>query len=133
MRKFGYAVGSWKLQLSNFQNRKFQKRLTCSKILLLGSCSQCFLALTLSWRGPLSYRNQSIDLQSKSMDWFLFDNGLRHERVIFSFSSILRFSINAWNILIWPLQIENSTTWLYQYRWGLFYRIAFFKKVLVAW
>ena len=25
---------------------------------------------------PLSYRNQSIDL-----DWFLYDNGLRHERV----------------------------------------------------
>ena len=24
---------------------------------------------------PLSYRNQSIDLQSKSMDWFLYDNG----------------------------------------------------------
>ena len=29
----------------------------------------------------ISYRNQSIDLQSKSMDWFLYDNGLRHERV----------------------------------------------------
>ena len=28
-----------------------------------------------------SYRNQSIDLQSKWMDWFLYDNGLRHERV----------------------------------------------------
>ena len=27
------------------------------------------------------YRNQSIDLRSKSMDWFLYDNGLRHERV----------------------------------------------------
>ena len=40
----------------------------------------CF-SLALSWRGPLSYRNQSIDLQSKSMDWFLYDNGLRHERV----------------------------------------------------
>ena len=26
-------------------------------------------------------RNQSIDLQSKSMDWFLYNNGLRHERV----------------------------------------------------
>ena len=25
---------------------------------------------------PLSYRNQS-----RSMDWFLYDNGLRHERV----------------------------------------------------
>ena len=30
---------------------------------------------------PSSYRNQSIDLQSKSMDRFLYDNGLRHERV----------------------------------------------------
>ena len=37
--------------------------------------------LTLSWRGPLSNRNQSIDLQSKSMDWFLYGNGLRHERI----------------------------------------------------
>ena len=25
--------------------------------------------------------NQSIDLQSKSMDWFLYDRDLRHERV----------------------------------------------------
>ena len=40
-----------------------------------------FLTLTLSWRRPLSYRNQSIDLQVKLMDWFLYDNGLRHERV----------------------------------------------------
>ena len=30
--------------------------------------------LTLSWRRPLSYRNQSID-------WFVYDSGLRHERV----------------------------------------------------
>ena len=37
--------------------------------------------LTLSWWRPLSYRNQSIDLQSKSVDWFLYDNGLHHERV----------------------------------------------------
>ena len=29
--------------------------------------------LTLLWRRPLSYRNQSIDLQSKSHDWFLYD------------------------------------------------------------
>ena len=28
-----------------------------------------------------SYRNQSIDLQSKSMDWFLYDRDLRCERV----------------------------------------------------
>ena len=29
----------------------------------------------------LSHRNQSIDLRSKSMDWFPYDNGRRHERV----------------------------------------------------
>ena len=37
--------------------------------------------LTLSWWTPLSYRNQSIDLLPKSMDWFLYDNDLRHEKV----------------------------------------------------
>ena len=37
--------------------------------------------LTLSRRRPISYRNQSIDLQSKSIDWFLYDIGLRRERV----------------------------------------------------
>ena len=37
--------------------------------------------LTFSWRRLLSYRNQSIDFLCKSMDWFLYDNGLRHERV----------------------------------------------------
>ena len=26
-------------------------------------------------------QNQSIDSPRKSMDWFLYDNGLRHERV----------------------------------------------------
>ena len=37
------------------------------------------LALTRRW--CLSYRNQSIDLHSKSMDWFLYDKDLRHERI----------------------------------------------------
>ena len=32
--------------------------------------------LTLSRRRPLSYRNQSIDLRSKPMYWFLYDKGL---------------------------------------------------------
>ena len=30
---------------------------------------------------PLSYRSQSIDLLGKSVDWFLYENGLRHERL----------------------------------------------------
>ena len=37
-----------------------------------------FAALTLLWR---SYRNQSIDLQSKSMDWLLYGRDLHRERV----------------------------------------------------
>ena len=37
--------------------------------------------LTLSGRRPISYKNQSIDLQSKSMDWLLCDIDLRRERV----------------------------------------------------
>ena len=37
--------------------------------------------LALSWRRPQSSRNQSIDLQNKPMDWFLYDRGLHHERV----------------------------------------------------
>ena len=45
----------------------------------------CFLVfsggLTLSWRRSLPYRNQLIYLQNKSMDWFLYDRDLRHERV----------------------------------------------------
>ena len=36
---------------------------------------------TLSLRKTLSYRNQSIDLQCKSIDWFLYDRNLRHKRV----------------------------------------------------
>ena len=39
------------------------------------------IALILSRRRPLSYRTLPIDLRSKSMDSFLYDNGLRLERV----------------------------------------------------
>ena len=37
----------------------------------------------LSWQRSLSYKNQTTDLQSKSMDWFLHDWHLGHERVNF--------------------------------------------------
>ena len=40
-----------------------------------------FFVLTLSWRRSLSYRNQSIDLQSKSLGWFLYDRDFRHKKV----------------------------------------------------
>ena len=37
--------------------------------------------LTLSWRRSLPYRNQSIDLFYESVDWFLHDRDLRHEKI----------------------------------------------------
>ena len=37
--------------------------------------------LTLSWQRFVSYRNQFIDFQSKSMDWFLYDTVFRHQNV----------------------------------------------------
>ena len=45
--------------------------------------SKTNLYLTLSWWRSISYRNQSIDLKSKSMDWFLYDIGLLHEMIKF--------------------------------------------------
>ena len=41
----------------------------------------CFIARTLLWRRCLTYRNQSIDLLYNSMDWFLDDRDLCHERI----------------------------------------------------
>ena len=35
--------------------------------------------LTLSWRRPPPYRNQSIDLLYKLMDWFLYERNPSHE------------------------------------------------------
>ena len=58
--------------------------LVCFSMFLQTVTKYCFcywVILTLSWRRPSSYRNQSIDLQSKSSDWFLYDNGLRNEGV----------------------------------------------------
>ena len=50
----------------------------------------CFMMLRLKrWYSrnaasvilSLPYKNQSIDLRNRSMDWFLYDRDLRHERV----------------------------------------------------
>ena len=60
------------------------------------------MKLTLSWRRPLSYRNQYIDLLRKSIDWFIYDNGLRHEIVkkVLIFSLIMRSSFFVFLIIV---------------------------------
>ena len=59
-----------------FLNRSFFTLKTFSSVIIFMWCNAF---LTLSWRTPLSYRKQSIDLLRKSMDWFLYDIGLLHE------------------------------------------------------
>ena len=52
------------------------------------------LPLNLSWwRRSLSYRNQSINLLCKLMDWFLYDSDFHHERVILTFNYFPRWHI----------------------------------------
>ena len=48
---------------------------------------------------PPPYREQSRDSQSKSMDWFLYDRDLRHERVNMSKGQKMRGIPNT--ALIW--------------------------------
>ena len=70
--KFDYhlrtAVFAWTEQLFNPYTVREPNKLCFSAMLLK---KLIFLRqLTLSWRRPLSYWNQFIDLRSKSMDWF---------------------------------------------------------------
>ena len=50
---------------------------------LIKLTSMTSFSLTLSWRRFLSYRNHSIDLQCKSMNWFLHDKHICQEELIF--------------------------------------------------
>ena len=68
------------------ETKKTHKKIRGWNILIierlsLGSGYNMLNDLTLSWRRSISYKNQSIDLQSKSMDWFVYERDLRHEIV----------------------------------------------------
>ena len=84
-------------------------------------------SLTLWWRRPLSYSiSYSYHLRSKSMDWFLYDNALCHERVnrsiqvtlgqnIFLFleeklGQVLNQKINMWHKanFVWSVRVYIS-------------------------
>ena len=55
-------------------------RHTISPVILF-KVSYCTTSLMLSLRRSLSHRNQPIDLLCKSINWFLYDRDLGHERV----------------------------------------------------
>ena len=99
--------------------------------------------LTLSWRKPLSYRNQSIDLLCKSMDLLLYDNGPRHERVNHqhepllvkitrsidpinhhSTSADISFSLDFIFLCAALLYLKKSSECLTEYFWENSYRLS---------
>ena len=73
--------------------------------------------LTLSHLRPISYKNQSIDLLCKSMDWFLYDIGLRRERVNYAFVSKISLSHSTEVFHTNLSQLLNRTI-----RWMSFFR-----------
>ena len=77
--------------------------------------------LTLSWRGPLSYRNQFIDLLSKSMDWFLYDNSPRHERVKDTRKTIddlNKKQKSIWSNVFWSAKVSHYPDNVYLFKFN---------------
>ena len=64
--------------------------------------------LTLSWRRPLSYRNQCTDFLRKSMDWFLYHAGPYHERVKCDFRNLFLVSHVKLRLFFDQPQIKNA-------------------------
>ena len=67
-----------------------------------------WLSLTGLWPRCLSHRSQSIDLLCKSMDWFLYDRDLRHERVNWFFLLHLMFRNRPFTGVPWQSCSEYS-------------------------
>ena len=75
--------------------------------------------ITLLWRRSISFRNQSIGLHSKSVDWFLYDRDLCQERV--NWMKCIFLSLNSTIFFVFPF--SNFLLLLYMYclnsRWDL--------------
>ena len=66
--------------------------------------------LTHTWQRPLSYRNQSINLLCISVDWFLYDRDLRHERIksLRKFTTIRSKTLFQGNYFSWKGSLKMT-------------------------
>ena len=87
--------------------------------------------LTLSWRKALSYRNQSIDFLRKSMDWFLYDNGLRLERVKFCCKALHPRCLRESWIRPWYLWLSYHLTLAWTF-FGFHFYLWYFSKFIFS-
>ena len=86
--------------------------------------------LTPSWRRSLSYRNQSIDFQSKSMNWFLYDRDLCHERVKRLHFNFLLLDICSKKLILSCFKLKKITYFHLIYENNLFGKIYSSQRVL---
>ena len=77
---FPFTIACLFLQPFSGQMSDWKKML---KVLIFRDISYYinFTQIFHSWWSSLSHRNQSVDLLSKTMDWFLYDRNLRLKRV----------------------------------------------------
>ena len=80
--------------------------------------------LTLSWQRSKLYRNQSIYLLNKSIDWFPYDRHFRHESIKGAFSGLRQylatekplkkpfFNFKIFKFLSWLFSHVEPTNWL---------------------
>ena len=76
MDETDYKLWDLKVQPSQFSTTSDSKIVSVKKIMDILSdfgTNPDQELLTLSWLGSQSYWNHSIDLQSKSVDWFLYN------------------------------------------------------------
>ena len=70
--------------------------------------SNVLIYLNLSWRRYLAYRNQSIDLQNKSIDWLQYYRNLLHEKVIWLLTLVLYSNCSRNSLTLQALTLQND-------------------------
>ena len=95
-------INQFQANVPFYSPRKCRKNSDFFGNIEIDSIRKWLITLIFSWQRSLSYRNQSIDLCRKSMDWFLYDRDLRHQRakVIKPFQAKVYFHI--------PWQRQNT-------------------------
>ena len=86
---FSFCQSLWKMHITQYENLVFRSELT----------------LPLSWWGR--YHIETSPLICRAMDWFPYDNGLRHERVMEEFVILFRDK----NRLVSSAKILGSRIW----------------------
>ena len=96
---------------SQIEKKKEKKEQILRHVRTDSRCMWMKSVFNLSWQRSLLYRTQSIDLQNKSMDWFLCEKNLHDESV-----NALLLSCIHWDIFLDYDKIIDISASKYQRR-----------------